>query len=43
MGTDTTRKQLARSGLRLPRDLNDAEWAVLEPLFRAVRTGDGLR
>ncbi len=33
MWTDTTRKQFARDGLRLPSDLTDAEWAVLEPLF----------
>ena len=35
MWTGTTRKQFARSGLRLPSDLTDAEWAVLEPLFPA--------
>ena len=35
MWTDTTRKQFARTGLRLPSDLTDAEWAVLEPLFPA--------
>ncbi|RMF15678.1 MAG: transposase, partial [Alphaproteobacteria bacterium] len=33
MWTDTTRKQFAREGLRLPSDLTDAEWAVLEPLL----------
>lgn len=33
MWTDTTRKQYARAGLRLPSDLTDAEWAVLEPLL----------
>lgn len=33
MWTDTTRQQFARAGLRLPSDLKDAEWAVLEPLF----------
>jgi transposase len=33
MWTDTTRAQFARSGLRLPSDLTDPEWAVLEPLF----------
>jgi transposase len=33
MWTDTTRKQFARSHLRLPSDLTDAEWAVLEPLL----------
>jgi Putative transposase of IS4/5 family (DUF4096) len=35
MRTDTTRQQVARIGLRLPSDLTDAEWAVLEPLFPA--------
>ena len=40
MWTDTTRKQFARSGLRLPSDLTDAEWAVLEPLF-PPRSGRG--
>jgi transposase len=35
MWTDTTRAQFARSGLRLPSDLTDAEWAVLAPLFPA--------
>ncbi len=35
MWTDTTRKQFARSELRLPSDLTDAEWAVLEPLLPA--------
>ncbi len=35
MWTDTTRKQFARGSLRLPSDLTDAEWAVLEPLFPA--------
>ncbi len=33
MWTDTTREQFAREGLRLPSDLTDAEWAVLEPLL----------
>jgi transposase len=33
--TDTTRAQFARSDLRLPSDLTDAEWAVLEPLLPA--------
>ena len=33
MWTDTTREQHARSGLRLPSDLTDAEWAVLSPLL----------
>ena len=33
MWTDTTRKQHARNGLRLPSDLTDEEWAVLEPLL----------
>lgn len=35
MWTDITRKQFARDGLRLPSDLTDAEWAVLEPLLPA--------
>jgi putative transposase len=35
MWTDTTRVQFARSDLRLPSDLTDAEWAVLEPLLPA--------
>ncbi|WP_454652094.1 IS5 family transposase [Bradyrhizobium liaoningense] len=33
MWTDITRKQFAREGLRLPSDLKDDEWAVLEPLL----------
>jgi len=33
MWTDITRARHARSGLRLPSDLTDAEWAVLEPLL----------
>ena len=33
MWTDITRKQFAREGLRLPSDLTDAEWALLEPLL----------
>ncbi len=41
MWTDTTRKQFARDGLRLPSDLTDAEWAVLEPLFGPRRSGAG--
>ncbi len=35
MWTAITRAQFARSGLRLPSDLTDAEWAVLEPLLPA--------
>lgn len=35
MWTDTTRRWFARSSLRLPSDLIDAEWLVLEPLFPA--------
>jgi transposase len=35
MWTDTTRKQFARSTVRMPIDLTDAEWAVLEPLLPA--------
>jgi Transposase and inactivated derivatives len=33
MWTDTTRAVHARSGLTLPSDLTDAEWAILEPLL----------
>lgn len=33
MWTDTTRAQHARTGLALPSDLTDAEWAVLEPFL----------
>jgi transposase len=33
MWTDTTRRQFAGEGLRLPSDLTDAEWGVLEPLL----------
>ena len=33
MWTDITRKQFARTGPRLPSDLTDKEWAILEPLF----------
>lgn len=33
MRTDTTRAHHARTGLALPGDLTDAEWAVLEPFF----------
>lgn len=33
MWTDTTRAHHARTGLALPSDLTDAEWAVLEPFF----------
>ena len=33
MWTDTTRVHHARTGLALPSDLTDAEWAFLEPHF----------
>ncbi len=33
MWTDTTRVQHARNKQRLPSDLTDGEWAVLEPFF----------
>ena len=33
MWTDITRAQHARKGLRLPSDLTDGEWALLEPLL----------
>lgn len=40
MWTDTTRALHARSGLALPTDLTDAEWAILEPLLPPpARTG----
>lgn len=40
MWTDITRKQFARDGLRLPSDLTDLEWAVVEPLLpRRSRRG----
>jgi transposase len=44
MWTDTTRKQFGWSGLRLPSDLTDAEWAVIEPLLppRSQRGGRGV-
>ena len=35
MWTDITRQQFAREGLRLPSDLTEGEWAVLEPLLPA--------
>lgn len=35
MWTDTTRKQFAREGLRLPSDLTNKEWSVLGPLLPA--------
>ncbi len=33
MWTDTTRAQHARTGLALPSDLTDAEWAALKPFL----------
>ena len=39
MWTDASRRQFARSSLRLPSDLTDAEWSVLEPLFPALSHG----
>ena len=33
MWTDTTRVQHARKEQRLPSDLTDREWEVLEPFF----------
>ncbi|MEW9855656.1 transposase [Novosphingobium sp. M1R2S20] len=33
MWTNATRALHARTGLALPSDLTDAEWAVLEPFF----------
>jgi transposase len=37
MWTDTTRAQHGRKGLRLPSDLTDAEWQVLEPVMPAAK------
>jgi transposase len=37
MWTDTTRAQHARKGLRLPSDMTDAEWQVLEPVMPAAK------
>jgi hypothetical protein len=42
MWTDTTRAQYARSGLAMPSDLTDAEWAVLEPFFPPQAKWGGL-
>jgi transposase len=40
MWTDITRAQHARTGLRLPSDLTDKEWAIFEPLMSAAaKTG----
>ena len=39
MWTDTTRAHHARTGLTLPSDLTDAEWALLEPFPAAVACG----
>lgn len=33
MWTDTTRALHARKGLRLPSDMTDAEWLLLEPMM----------
>ena len=38
MWTNTTREYFARTGLRLPSGLTDAEWAVLEPLLPSRST-----
>ena len=37
MWTDITRSQHARKELRLPSDLNDREWLILEPLMPAAK------
>lgn len=37
MWTDITRAQHARKGLRLPSDLTDAEWRILEPVMPAAK------
>ena len=39
MWTDTTRALHARTGLVLPSDLTDAEWALLEPLLPPASQG----
>lgn len=39
MWTDTTRAVHARSGLALPSDMTDAEWAILEPLLSPASHG----
>ncbi len=38
--TDTARRQHMRNGPRYPSDLQDGEWALIEPMFPAARSGD---
>ena len=37
--TDTARRELRRNGPRYPSDLQDGEWALIEPMFPAARRG----
>lgn len=37
--TDTARRQHMRKGPRYPSDLRDGEWALIEPMFPAARSG----
>ena len=37
--TDTARRQHMRKGSRYPNDLRDGEWALIEPMFPAARSG----
>jgi putative transposase len=37
--TDTARRQHARKGPRCPSDLRNADWALIEALFPAARSG----
>lgn len=39
MWTATHRRAAARSGLRYPSDLTDAEWAIAEPLISPAKRG----
>jgi transposase len=39
MWTDANRPKYSRDHLRYPSDLNDDEWAVIEPLIPAKRGG----
>ena len=37
--TDTARRQHMRKGPRYPSDLRDGEWALIDPMFPAARSG----
>ena len=43
MWTQDNRARYDRSKLRYPSDLTDAEWALIEPLIPAGKTGGGKR